>query len=248
MSLSAQIQASGMPREIHSRLQPPSGSTAPMVALTLDACSGQVDLHLLQFLIEQKIPATLFVTQRWLKKNAEAITLIKSAKHLFEIENHGALHRPAILGATRQVYGLSGLRDLNDLQQEVHVGAEAIFQEFAYQARYYRGATARYDQQALQKITSMGYQIAGFSVNADQGASLGKSAILKRLAALKAGDIILAHVNKPRAATGAALITGLSAARQRGFQFVRLDALTMANDKAGPASGTAQSRFQRIKM
>lgn len=230
------------PRELHSRLQVPASYTKPVAALTLDACSGQFDFKLVNFLIEHKIPATFFVTQRWLKKNPQAIRLLKSAPALFEIENHGALHRPAVLGRERRVFGLAGLRDLAELEQEVQQGAAAIFTEFAYQPRYFRGATARYDSQALQYIQSLGFQIAGFSLNADQGASLGKVAIVQALAHLQSGDIILAHANKPGAATGAALMVALPAARERGFEFVRLDAAKLWQEPAQAEKKRALSK------
>lgn len=211
-------------REWHQRLAPAS---AVQVALTLDACSGQVDMSLLNFLQQNKIPATLFVTQKWLKRNPAAIAFLKAHPELFEIENHGAQHQPAVIGTSRQVYGLTGLASVAELEQEVQLGAAAISAEFGRVPRFYRGATARYDDSAAERIQSLGYQIAGFSVNADQGASLGKRAILAKLARLSDGDIILAHLNKPRSATGAALITALPLAQQRGIQFVRLDAANL---------------------
>ncbi len=213
----AKVEAS----EWYHRLAPAS---SVQVALTLDACSGQVDMDLLHFLQQQKIPATLFVTQKWLKRNSAAISFLKAHADLFEIENHGAQHMPAVIGSGRRVYGLAGVATQAELEQEVVQGAAAIVAEFARAPRFYRGATARYDAIAAERIQALGYQIAGFSVNADQGASLGKRAILQKLGKLSDGDIILAHLNKPRAATGAALISALPLAQQRGIQFVRLDA------------------------
>ncbi len=46
------------------------GDATPQVALTLDACSGQTDQRILNALVENHIPATIFVTGRWLKHNA----------------------------------------------------------------------------------------------------------------------------------------------------------------------------------
>ncbi|TIW60410.1 MAG: polysaccharide deacetylase, partial [Mesorhizobium sp.] len=42
------------------------------VALTLDACGGQTDNRILSALVANKIPATIFVTGIWLKRNAAA--------------------------------------------------------------------------------------------------------------------------------------------------------------------------------
>jgi len=88
--------------------------------------------------------------------------------------------------------------------------------------RWYRGATAEYDPQALQVIVAMGYKVAGFSVNADAGATLKREAIVARLNAVRSGDIIVAHMNKPASETADGLSSGLKSLLARGFRFVTL--------------------------
>jgi len=51
---------------------------------------------------------------------------------------------------------------------------------------WYRDATAEYDTQAIKEIDKLGYKIAGFSVNADDGATSQKDTIEKRLVHVKA--------------------------------------------------------------
>src|SRR5258708_6002673 len=72
----------------------PGGGKGPRVALTLDACMGEVDLRILDALVANAIPATLFVTGRWLRKNAEAVKTLTAHPELFQLENHGAMHVP----------------------------------------------------------------------------------------------------------------------------------------------------------
>lgn len=208
--------------EVHQRIATDPAST-PQLALTLDACSGQFDAPLLEHLIAQRIPATLFVTRRWLRRNPQAIALIKQHLDLFAIENHGANHVPALIGAERSVYGLKVHADLPQLEHEVHAGAHAIRQAFGTSPRWYRGATAIYDRTSIAAIHRLGYQVAGFSLNADHGARSGQAAIVRRLQAAQAGDVIIAHMNHPESGTAAGLIGSLSALRARGFVFVRLD-------------------------
>ena len=69
----------------------------------------------------------------------------------------------------------------------------------------------------------MGYAIAGFSVNADSGATLGRMAVAKRLKHVKSGDVIIAHMNKPASDTAEGLSLGLIELLKAGFQLVRLD-------------------------
>ncbi len=210
------------PVELHHRLTPLAGAER-RVALTLDACSGEFDAVLVDYLIRERIPATLFVTRRWIRRNPEAVALLKAQRELFEIENHGASHVPAVIGPEREVYGIPGVPDMAHLRAEVSGGARAIESAFGVTPRWYRGATAVYDPEAVAEIERMGYRIAGFSVNADAGATLPQAAILKRLQRARDGDVLIAHMNKPRSDTAAALIQGLGQLRRQGYAFVRLD-------------------------
>jgi peptidoglycan/xylan/chitin deacetylase (PgdA/CDA1 family) len=81
----------------------PPGQTR--IALTFDACEGATDLRILDALIAHNIPATIFVTGRWLTRNADAFAKMQARPDLFEIENHGARHLPAVDYPTL-VYGL----------------------------------------------------------------------------------------------------------------------------------------------
>jgi hypothetical protein len=69
----------------------------------------------------------------------------------------------------------------------------------------------------------LGYKIAGFTVNADNGATSKKIAIEKRLGRVKASDVIIAHMNKPASDTAEGLAVGLADLLKAGFVFVRLD-------------------------
>ena len=75
---SASAQSGSVPTEIHDRIQT-SGVSANQVALTFDACSGAYDDDLVRFLIRNRIPATLFVTKKWLLHNPQGIGQIKTA-------------------------------------------------------------------------------------------------------------------------------------------------------------------------
>ncbi len=76
-----------------------SGSAdAKVAALTLDACDGGFDADLIGFLIGNRIVATIFATKKWLDRNSAAVELLKAHSDLFDIENHGANHVPAVIG------------------------------------------------------------------------------------------------------------------------------------------------------
>ena len=197
--------------------------TDKIVALTLDACGGGFDADLAHFLIERRIAATIFATRRWIRRNPDAMTMLKAHPELFDVENHGANHVPAVIGADRSVYGLAGVADLQQLRREVSGGADAVKAATGIAPRWYRGATGEYDPEALKAIEAMGYTVAGFSVNADSGATLEKKRIVARLRKVRSGDIIIAHLNKPASDTGKGMAEGLQLLLDQGFRFVKLN-------------------------
>lgn len=210
------------PIEIHDRLVPQPGQ-AMAVALTLDACSGGYDGDLIEFLIRRRIPATIFATRKWLARNPIGVSVIKAHLDLFDVEDHGENHIPAVIGAGRRVYGIPGEPDVVHLRREVTEGARAITEIIGIAPHWYRGATAEYDAQSIDEIGKLGYRIAGFSVNADAGATLNRRAIAGRLKRVKAGDVIIAHMNKPASESAEGLSAGLRELQRSGFVFVRLD-------------------------
>ena len=209
--------------EIHDRIAASSDVKHNRIALTLDLCSGQFDQDLLLFLTRNRIPATVFVTKKWLDKNPRGTAMLKANLDLFDVEDHGENHIPAVIGVGRKVYGIPGEPDLLHLRREVQEGARAIEQAVGVAPHWYRGATAEYDQQAIDEIRRMGYKIAGFSINADAGASLSYASVLDRLRHVKGGDVIIAHMNKPKSQTAEAMSVGLLELLKRGLVFVRLD-------------------------
>ena len=208
--------------ELHSRLAQPTGSAATAVALTLDACGGAYDADMISTLIAMRIPATVFVTKKWLDHNPAGTLTLLAYSDLFELEDHGTAHVPAVIGADSSVYGMAGAPDLAHLEAEVSGGAEAIRSLTGHAPQYYRGATAIYDQQSIQAIEALGYSIAGFSVNADDGATLSQEVIVARLRAVRAGDVVIAHMNKPDGATAEAFAIVLPELLARGYRFVKL--------------------------
>jgi hypothetical protein len=45
--------------------------------------------------------------------------MLKAHPELFDIEDHGANHMPAVIGLGRRVYGISGEPDIAHLEREV---------------------------------------------------------------------------------------------------------------------------------
>jgi peptidoglycan/xylan/chitin deacetylase (PgdA/CDA1 family) len=211
--------AGSAPVEPHHRLA--LGSHAGQVAaITLDACGGAFDVQLINLLVAQRVPASIFVTKKWLDHNRAGTTALLAHPELFDLQDHGTAHVPAVIG--RRVYGIAGEPDMAHVRSEVTGAAQTITALTGHAPHFYRGATAVYDVDAMRAIESMGYAIAGFSVNADAGATLSQSAITERLRSVKNGDVIIAHMNKPAGATFEAFAVALPKLLARGFKFVKL--------------------------
>jgi peptidoglycan/xylan/chitin deacetylase (PgdA/CDA1 family) len=207
------------PLEPHHRLVLADAGT-PVASITLDACGGAFDAQLIDLLVTHHVPATIFVTKKWLDRNPTGTAALLAHPALFDLEDHGTAHVPAVIGRT--VYGIAGEPDMAHVRSEVTGAAQAITQLTGHAPHYYRGATALYDADAMRTIEGMGYAIAGFSVNADAGATLSRLAIASRLQGVKSGDIIIAHMNKPSGATAEGFAVALPQLLARGFRFVKL--------------------------
>lgn len=200
----------------------PEDGGAGRVALTLDACGGHTDNRILSALVENKIPATIFVTGIWLKRNADSVEILRAHPDLFELENHGGRHIPAV-DTPRKIYGISSAGSPEAVVAEVESGAAALAGTGGPAPKWFRGATAEYSPSAIAMIRKLGFKIAGFSINGDGGSLLGAKETARRIAAAKNGDVIIAHINQPTHAAGEGVVQGLLALKERGVTFVRLD-------------------------
>lgn len=206
---------------------------ARTVALTLDACSGGFDQRVMDALVESNAKATIFVTERWLTRNPQALAALKARSDLFQVENHGARHVPAITDAS-SVFGVKTALTLDGVRKEVEGGARAVEAATGRRPQWYRGATARYTPDALKEIAALGYRVAGYSLNADQGASLGARETARRIKAAKSGDVVIAHINQPGRPAGAGVAAGVMALAAEGVRFVRLDEVETRGDDGRP--------------
>ena len=194
----------------------------PYVALTFDACTGHVDERILRALIDHGIRSTIFVTARWLQRNPKAVEDIKAHPELFEVENHGARHAPAI-DVPMTVFGLKAAGSAQAVHEEVMGGAEAMEQTFGHKPKWFRGATGKYTAQSMAQIQGMNFRIAGYSVLGDGGASFSTRRTAATIAGAKDGDVIVAHINQPNKPAGAGVVEGILKLKKAGFIFLRLE-------------------------
>jgi peptidoglycan/xylan/chitin deacetylase (PgdA/CDA1 family) len=199
----------------------PGGEAGPRVALTFDACMGKSDMRILGALIDNRLPATIFVTERWIKSNRGVFETMLKHSDLFEIEDHGARHVPAVDRPMR-IYGVKAAGSAEAVRTEVAGGADAILEASGRHAGWFRGATAKYTPGAIAEIRGMGLEVAGYSLNGDGGATFSAHLAEKRVAAAKDGDVVIAHINQPGRSSGGGVAKGILDLKAKGYRFVKL--------------------------
>ncbi|MBI1170703.1 polysaccharide deacetylase family protein [bacterium] len=233
--LASPLAAATPPRLVEPALRLPAGPPGQVrVALTFDACEGVTDPRILDALIAHDIPATVFVTGRWLARNAEAFARMRARPDLFEIEDHGARHLPAVDFPTL-VYGIKAAGSPGAVVQEVSGGAAAITAAGGPAPHWFRGATAKYDTSSIAEINGLGLQVAGYSLSGDGGATFSRAKTARQIATARDGDVILSHINQPRRPAGAGVVDGILQLQARGVTFVRLQ------DAFGPGDATGRA-------
>lgn len=194
------------------------------IALTLDACGGEhgskYDKELIDFLVKENIPATLFINYRWIEANKD-IFMNLSKNNNFEIENHGYSHKPLSVNK-KSVYNIEGTSNVEDVINEIKLNNDAIYKLTGKKPKYFRSGTAYYDEVAIKIADELGYKIAGFSINGDGGATFSKEEVINEVSKAKAGDIIISHFNQPNGNTYEGLKEALIILREKGYKFVKL--------------------------
>lgn len=194
-------------------------------ALTLDACGGTgsgcgYDRGIISYLREQRIPATLFINARWAAVHPAVFNAL-CHDPLFEIGNHGTRHVPLAV-KPRKIYGIAAPGTVRGVIAEIRQGQLALTGTGGKPPVFFRSGTAWYDDVSVRIAADMGLRIAGFTVAADQGATLPAKRVTQEVLRVKPGWIILAHFNHPEGQTRKGLIPALEELRRRGFTFLKL--------------------------
>ena len=195
-----------------------------VIALTLDACGSatgmNLDQELIDFLEREQVPATLFVNARWIERNRAAFDRL-AANPLFEIANHGLLHKPASVTG-RPAYGISGTRNVGELVDEIELSNRQLAELTGKGARFFRSGTAHYDDVAVKVAGDLGMEVAGYSILGDAGATFSSDQVKRAILSAGPGDIVLLHMNHPGSGTAAGIMEAVPQLKKRGYSFVRL--------------------------
>lgn len=194
-------------------------------ALTLDACGGPgangYDSELIDFLRREQIPATLFLGGRWIKANRS--TAQELAKEpLFEIENHGTIHRPCSANG-KSAYGILGTKNVGEIVDEIELNARTIESITNKKPQYYRAGTAFTNEICPQVAAELGNKVISFALAGDAGATLPAAQIKTAFGKLQPGDIVVIHMNHPDKDTAEGMTQVIPILKSNGWKFVKLN-------------------------
>ncbi len=205
------------------------------IALTFDACGGPkgkgYDAELVDYLRKEHVPATLFVSGRWIDANEQ--TLRELARDtLFEIENHGLYHRPCSLDGD-SAYHIRGTRNASEAFDELEANALKIEKITGRKPSLYRSSTAFINEGAVKLSGDLGIHVVSYRVLSGDAVPYAKTELISDYVIRHAspGAVVIMHFNHPERNTCEALHAIIPALKARGYRFVRLGSQELVSRK-----------------
>jgi len=186
-----------------------------LLSITLDGTWGaDYTDNILEILRENDVKITFFFAGYWLEKYPEMVKKIASEGH--EIENHSYTH-PHFNQLSNQ-----------EIEKEINSTTELIENLIGKRPRFFRPPFGEYNNNVIEKITEMGYQVIQWSIDSHDWKEPGVDHIVKQILNADSGDIILMHNNAPE--TPEALKTVLPLLEEKGYKIVPLSELVFKDN------------------
>lgn len=188
------------------------------IALTFDACptgrTDEYDDRVVDVLVREKVPATLFMSGRWVEKNPERAKLL-AGQDQFEIAAHSYFH-PHMMQKDDQ-------RDLREFKN-----TQAIIRKVTGKTpRFFRPPYGEVDERVANLARSAGLVTIQYDIaSGDPDPNLSAKAIVRGvLGGAKGGSIVVFHMNRNGAHTAEVLPELIEGLRQKGFILVTVGEL-----------------------
>ena len=166
-----------------------SGPAAcPAVALTFDLCPVRkgtgYDKALVDYLIEHKIPATFFMSGRWIAKHDPEVEQLLEMG-FFEVGTHGEVHAHLVM------------QNADEQRKEILGPVKILSEHYARKAILFRPPYGEYNGDTVDVVKSLGLQFIQWSIESgDPDPTLSADQILARLEKrAKSGSIVVLHAN-----------------------------------------------------
>lgn len=188
------------------------------IAITFDACSSihvsQVDKKLVQVLVNERVPATLFLGGKWVLDQPQEAKYLASIP-FFEIANH-SFHHPHLTHMSPAA-----------IRHELQAAQHAIESVTGVTPRYFRAPYGEYDGTLVSIAASLGLTTIQFDLPSGDP---DKHFTAERLShwvihKAKGGSIVVMHINAHGWHTAEALPGIIKALRAQGYSFVTISEL-----------------------
>jgi len=164
---------------------PPS---CPGVALTFDLCpvrnGAGYDQALIEYLIEQKIPATFFMSGRWIARHDRHVKALLQVP-FFEVGTHGEVHAHM------------PFQSAEEQEQEILGPVRLLKAKYDHNATLFRPPYGEFNDDTVNVVHSLGLQFILWNVvSGDPDPTLTAVQIEDRLKRfVRKGSVIVMHAN-----------------------------------------------------
>ena len=197
------------------------------VAITFDACATRThhasfDRRVFDILKKEQIPATIFVSGKWVEAHPEVMTEL-AADPLVEFGDHSYEHP--------HMSNLPVARIVEEIDQ-----TEAALAKYGKRSVAFRPPFGEWSSRLVYVVQSLQLPTVTWDVvSGDPSANTTTAGMIRTvLGGARAGSIIIFHINGRGHKTAEALPTIIQGLRERGFRFLQLSEL-MATSRGGPA-------------
>ena len=166
-----------------------SGPAAcPGVALTFDLCPVRggtgYDQALVDYLTTHKIPATFFMSGRWIAKHDQQVKALLAVP-FFEIGTHGDVHAHL------------PLHSVEEQKREILGPVRLLKTKYDHQATMFRPPYGEFNEDTVDVVRALGLQFILWNVvSGDPDPTLSTEQIDNRLARfVRKGSVIVMHAN-----------------------------------------------------
>jgi peptidoglycan/xylan/chitin deacetylase (PgdA/CDA1 family) len=138
----------------------------------------------MDYLIEHRIPATLFMSGKWMAKHEEQVDHLLGVG-FFEIGTHGEVHAHL------------PMHDAEEQRAEILGPVVMLHEHYAHQATLFRPPYGEYNDVTVDVVKALGLRFIQWNIESgDPDPTLSAEQILTRVAArVRPGSIIVFHAN-----------------------------------------------------
>ena len=187
-----------------------------VVALTFDACESKtpafLDRKIADYLLAEKIPATIFVTGRFARHNQDALREL-AAQDFIELENHSLDHD-------------NHMERLSDeqIRHQIADNDTLLAGIIGRHTHYFRFPAGNHDERGVAIAEQLGFKVVHWSFASGDPAKEVTAQHLQDwvLSQTRPGSILIFHINGRGWSTAEALPHIVEELKRRGYRFTTL--------------------------